>query len=185
MWWTWSIISVTGKETACSSQDSFAYCSLTVKVYNTRSACLPTKINFAQSDYSSNFLTTDIFTCSKSNQHFQAIEFMDWTVLEKFDIFRANLSKAFFTLTCMALWKIFICWQSHHNSYPQFPWSLIGIPGTRPPFWWGHTKKETLAFLESCCQASSTNIDLPYVLQSTLPHRDPQDLAPVRKTSEC
>ena len=64
------------------------------------------------------------------------------------------------------------------------------MPGTTPRPTFGEDtekkkrKKEMLAVLESCCQASSTNTNLPYVLQSTLPHRDPQDLAPARKTKK-
>ena len=50
--------------------------------------------------------------------------------------------------------------KSHDDSYPQIPRSLLGTPGTMPPFM-GRTdekaEKETLAFLESrSTTASST-----------------------------
>ena len=34
---------------------------------------------------------------------------------------------------CMALWKVFLCCQSNLDSFPQFPWSLLGTPGTTNP----------------------------------------------------
>ena len=46
---------------------------------------------------------------------------------------------------------------SHQDTYPQFPRSLLGMPGTMTTIWHGHIKKRA-AFLESCsAKASLTN----------------------------
>ena len=72
------------KQTACSSQDTLAY----IKVYNTRPVSLTIEVllvNFVLFiDHWSNHLF-------QSSQPFQAIEFFDWRVPEKLDIFRSFL----------------------------------------------------------------------------------------------
>ena len=72
------------KQTACLSQDSFAY----IEVYNTRPLSLTIEVLlikfFLFIDHWSNHLL-------QSGQRFQAIEFMDWRVPEKLDIFRSFL----------------------------------------------------------------------------------------------
>ena len=70
-------------------------------------------------------------------------------VPEKLDIFHINLSSQnklkHGVVTC-------------HDSYLQFPQSLLGTPTTRPPFWHVHKKKKRREML-----ASKTIIDPHFV----------------------
>ena len=70
---------------ACSSQDSFAY-NESLKTPNPHRWSLLIKILF---------LTTENIHVFKSNQCFWVIEFVDWLILEKINIFCINLSWAF------------------------------------------------------------------------------------------
>ena len=83
----------------------------------------------------------------QSNQRFQVIELMDQLPIpEKLNIFHSFL---------------FYTWVSSHcDSYPQFPWPLLRMPGTMTPFWHVHThtkRKKHLHFKNLAAKASETN----------------------------
>ena len=58
------------------------------------------------------------------NQRFWVIEFLDWPIAEKINIFFINLSLSFFAKHA---WQ-----QSHHKNIPSFQ-SPLGTPGTFIP----------------------------------------------------
>ena len=60
-----------------------------MKIYNTRPVSLTIEGLLIKILIFSHHWSIHLF---QSNQHFQAIEFVDRPVLEKFDIFRINLS---------------------------------------------------------------------------------------------
>ena len=89
------------------------------------------------------------FFLFQRNQRFQAMELVDQLVPEKLDIFRINLSKAFFTNHA---------WhrpgRSRGESYSQFPRSPLVTPRTMTSIFARthenkRKKKEFLAFLDS------------------------------------
>ena len=63
-WWIWRVILLMAKHKLHAHHKTHLH---TTKVYNTQS-------------YRLLFLTTEVSTCSKSNQCFKAIEFVDWLV---------------------------------------------------------------------------------------------------------
>ena len=76
----------------------------------------------------------------QSNQRFQAIKLVDRLVPEKFTSF-ALISH-----------KLFHAWlSSRRDTYPQFPRSPLGTPGTMMTIWHRHTIKKRLRFRVSLC----------------------------------
>ena len=71
-----------------------------MKIYNTRPVSLTIEGLLIKILIFSDHWSSHLF---QSNQRFQAIEFVDRTVLEKFDIFRINLSYKLSSQTCRAL----------------------------------------------------------------------------------
>ena len=95
----------------------------TMKVYNT-----PTSIiaKFAHKDSSLlGHLSTHLF---QSNQRFQAIEFVDRSAQEKFDIF--FISKTFLLSLKACFTRYTHDALTSRDSYPQFPRSRLRTPGT-------------------------------------------------------
>ena len=112
-----------------------------ILIYNARSVCsLTIKI------------LTEIFTFSKVINTFK--QYNSWP-----DLFQKNSTS--FTLIFPKLSSqnklkhgVVTC----HDSYLQFPQSLLGTPTTRPPFWHVHKKKKRREML-----ASKTIIDPHFV----------------------
>ena len=101
----------------------------TMKVYNTR----PWQF------FLFFFFRPVVFTCY-SNQRFEAIEFVDRHVSESS---KFNLSKAFFAKHALL--------RSRNGSYSQFPWSVLGTPGTMTPLLCRKNEEKRVADYESCC----------------------------------
>ena len=138
MWWTWHVTSIIAENKPHAHHKTHLH---TTKVSNIRPVRLPIEVLLIE--ILLYFDDRNIYFF-QSNQCFRVIELVDWPILEKFDTFSINLSEAFFHKNASLSEKLLYVvnyeacnaagYQSNCNAYPQFPWSLLGMPGTMTPY---------------------------------------------------
>ena len=122
-WWTWRVISITAENKPHAHYETYFHL---IKVHNSWPVSLIIEVLLIKIFCFFDHWSIHLF---QSNQLFQAID--SWTdPLRKSS---TSFALKFPKLSSQNMYGALICRRSRHYSYPQFPRSPLGTPGTMTP----------------------------------------------------
>ena len=122
-WWTWRVISIIAENKPHAHYETYFHL---IKINNSWPVSLTIEVLLIKIFRFFDHWSIHLF---QSNQLFQAID--SWT--DPFRKSSTSFALKFPKLSSQNMYGALICRRSRHYSYPQFPRSPLGTPGTMTP----------------------------------------------------